>query len=1273
MSKRLRLESKSKPVNYIGQTRSKGLRKTVTGGGVRAKFLQARSQGWSWSWRMILPDGGDRIEARLTHVLGDFVLEAVSLADSGAVKLLTDPVTGRSVYQVGTLPSQSTFSCLPSVNYCQCGFFQENDESNCAIAMTSVAGHLLQHRFPDAYKSWTETPMASLFSAPVIKGVISGMEPIRETLVEESRRSDVLVIWTDCDREGEGIGAEVASVCLSIKPNMPVYRARFSEITGAAIWRALNNLGRLDDRVVDAVECRQSELDLRIGAAFTRLQTLHLRNNFASIFREFKDIVSYGSCQFPTLGFVVERFKAIQEFVVESFWKLFVRHRRAGVDVVFEWDRVRLFDRDVVQILLDACEEKVHETRVISVKQKPKSKWRPTALDTIELEKLAVRKLHMSAKDAMAVAEKLYSRGFISYPRTETNKFPSNLDLSPLVEQQTANAEWGEFAQEVLDRGPNPRNGTKSDEAHPPIHPLKFASPNELVGYEWSVYELVVRHFLACLSIDARGQETKVQIEMGGENFTATGLVIEEFGYLKVYKYEKWGDKSLPQYRENELLHDCKVSMNEGHTQPPPLLSEADLIALMDKYGIGTDATHAEHIETIKQRRYAALNNEKRFVPGYLGLALVDGYDRMGYAMSKPHMRADLESQLKLICLGQRTKDEVLAEQISRYQRIFEQTEVKVTMLSNAFREYLNASQQQGARRGPQDPFPVVTGGSTDDDSGGPPPAPPPTRRRGQGTAANSNRGRGRAGNAASTRGRGRPRSHAPANEEPEEASTSVRDVELLQKLSIVNMSQPPRRAKANGNKGNAATTNGTSSGAKLCFCGEPAMRLQVKKEPARQKTIMERLTSIRGNKQRILDTLREMKQKLGDDEEPDKELMAKMIASYDLLSAQEEEYMKIMQQIVSIRENAAEDVQHEVEEVKSSQGEANAETKESTVAGAEPIEADEQSTEAEKSERKGGSEAEWKEVEEELAKLGSVAGEAVAASIMNEKLVEKLQLHRNKKAALDQLRQKEAESQRGAANEALQQVELARLKVAAEQEQIERKRKTLERLRREAVRRGIKLGPGPASEPDIVVEAPPEPKSVTEAKLRAKLNAKKKVYCVIVLFIGSEKLAAIEARKQRMREIQSQLLRPVITESEMDETFQKAQQRLKSLTAMREHLEELRESGEALPEETVAMLERQLVEEENVALKNEADGVEQRIAQEKMKPALDYIEQVVQNAKSEFEKAMLGGACGDTEDLAPGYRLSMNDSRRLREIEESLKEHKQLLLSLSVCTFIMY
>ncbi|OZC06314.1 DNA topoisomerase [Onchocerca flexuosa] len=438
----------------------------------------------------------------------------------------------------------------------------------------------------------------------------------------------LLVIWTDCDREGEAIGAEVVTVCTQAKHNLDVYRARFSEITNTAVNRALNNLVRLDQRLVDAVECR-SELDLRIGAAFTRLQTLHLRNNFANIFRD-KGVVSYGSCQFPTLGFIVERYQAIKEFISETFWKISMKHEREDVMVEFVWERQRLFDRDIVEMLLEDCEE-AREARVLSVIKKPKSKWRPTPLDTVELEKLA-----------------------------------------------------------VVARGLNPRNGSKTDEAHPPIHPLKFATPNELIGLEWSLYEFIVRHFLACLSFDAKGQETKVQVRVGNENFTASGLIIEDYGYLNVYKYDKWSDKILPSYYENELITDYQLQITEGQTQPPQLLNEADLIALMDKYGIGTDATHAEHIETIKTRQYAALNNDGRFVPGYIGLALVDGYDRMGYAMSKPHMRADLESQLKLICLGQRNKNDVLKEQIARYRAIFEQAEDKVQMLSNALHQYLN-------------------------------------------------------------------------------------------------------------------------------------------------------------------------------------------------------------------------------------------------------------------------------------------------------------------------------------------------------------------------------------------------------------------------------------------------------------------------------------------------------------------------------------------------------------------------------------------------------
>lgn len=83
----------------------------------------------------------------------------------------------------------------------------------------------------------------------------------------------------------------------------------------------------------------------------------------------------------------------------------------------------------------------------------------------------------MTAKSTMQTAEKLYTKGFISYPRTETNIFPEGLNLARLVQDQTAHPEWGDFAQRVMNEGgPNPRRGKKSDQAHPPIHPTKLAT-----------------------------------------------------------------------------------------------------------------------------------------------------------------------------------------------------------------------------------------------------------------------------------------------------------------------------------------------------------------------------------------------------------------------------------------------------------------------------------------------------------------------------------------------------------------------------------------------------------------------------------------------------------------------------------------------------------------------------------------------------------------------------------------------------------------------------
>ncbi|XP_041521839.1 DNA topoisomerase 3-alpha isoform X2 [Microtus oregoni] len=517
---------------------------------------------------------------------------------------------------------------------------------NVTMIMTSVSGHLLAHDFQMRFRKWQSCNPLVLFEAEIEKYCPENFIDIKKTLEREAQHCQALVIWTDCDREGENIGFEIIHVCKAVKPSLQVLRARFSEITPRAVRAACENLTEPDQRVSDAVDVRQ-ELDLRIGAAFTRFQTLRLQRIFPEVLAE--QLISYGSCQFPTLGFVVERFKAIQAFVPEVFHRIKVTHDHKDGTVEFNWKRYRLFNHTACLVLYQLCMEDPMAT-VVEVRSKPKSKWRPQALDTVELEKLASRKLRINAKETMRIAEKLYTQGYISYPRTETNIFPKDLNLAALVEQQTQDPHWGVFAQNILERGgPTPRNGNKSDQAHPPIHPTKYTSG--LQGDERRLYEFIVRHFLACCSQDAQGQETTVEIDIAQERFVAHGLVILARNYLDVYPYDHWSDKLLPVYEQGFRFQPSTVEMVDGETSPPQLLTEADLIALMEKHGIG--------------------------------------YDSMGYEMSKPDLRAELEADLKLICEGKKDKFQVLRQQVQKYKQVFIEAVAKAKKLDEALSQYL--------------------------------------------------------------------------------------------------------------------------------------------------------------------------------------------------------------------------------------------------------------------------------------------------------------------------------------------------------------------------------------------------------------------------------------------------------------------------------------------------------------------------------------------------------------------------------------------------------
>lgn len=560
------------------------------------------------------------------------------------------------------------------------------------ITMTAVAGHLMEREFGANY-CWNKCDPKDLFHAEIVEKPIS---EIAENIEIECRNASYLMIWTDCDREGEAIGWDVAKVAMKANRYLTedrIYRAVFSHLGREHIIHAVNNPVRIDMNLVQAVNAR-SEIDLRAGYAFTRLLTGVLQNKVGQDLGDDKKrpLISYGTCQFPTLGFVVERYERIQRFVPEVFWyiQLVLSDTEQDRKVTFQWARRHLFDQLSVLSIYEVCIEKTKNIALVSgISSKDISKYRPLPLTTVELQKNCSKYLRMSAKQSLAAAEKLYQKGFLSYPRTETDVFSKEMDLRSLVKQQTAHEQWGTYACDILDNENKnfgnkfqwPRAGSNDDQAHPPIHPvICLHSNNELSHDEKKVYEYVVRHFLACCSSDGKARMSKIELQWHFEIFTATGLQILEENFLKVYIYQKWNStEQLPELELGAKVELTKCEMKSGKTVPSKYITESELIMLMDANGIGTDATIAEHIEKIQERKYIkaeGTSKNKVFKPTILGRALVHGFEEIGLeeSFSKPFLRRDLEVGLKSICQGTKNKQELLNEMIGMYMNYYDQT-----------------------------------------------------------------------------------------------------------------------------------------------------------------------------------------------------------------------------------------------------------------------------------------------------------------------------------------------------------------------------------------------------------------------------------------------------------------------------------------------------------------------------------------------------------------------------------------------------------------------
>ncbi|NIG60281.1 DNA topoisomerase 3-beta-1 [Pontoporia blainvillei] len=453
-----------------------------------------------------------------------------------------------------------------------------------------------------------------------------------------------------------------------------VFRARFSSITDTDICTAMVRLGEPDHNEALSVDARQ-ELDLRIGCAFTRFQTKYFQGKYGNLD---SSLISFGPCQTPTLGFCVERHDKIQSFKPETYWVLqakvhflflfmldlsgfgkWLRVPREGppafvetagqgqgwtlwqlrVDadkdrsLLLDWDRVRVFDREIAQMFLNMTKlEK--EAQVEATSKKEKAKQRPLALNTVEMLRVASSSLGMGPQHAMQTAERLYTQGYISYPRTETTHYPESFDLKGPLRQQANHPYWADTVKRLLAEGINrPRKGHDAGD-HPPITPMKSATEAELGGEAWRLYEYITRHFIATVSHDCKYLQSTISFRIGPERFTCTGKTVISPGFTEIMPWQSVPlEESLPTCQRGDTFAVAEVKMLEKQTSPPDYLTEAELITLMEKHGIGTDASIPVHVNNICQRNYVVVESGRRLKPTNLGIVLVHGYYKIDWAL----------------------------------------------------------------------------------------------------------------------------------------------------------------------------------------------------------------------------------------------------------------------------------------------------------------------------------------------------------------------------------------------------------------------------------------------------------------------------------------------------------------------------------------------------------------------------------------------------------------------------------------------------------------
>jgi len=553
---------------------------------------------------------------------------------------------------------------------------------NRTMLSLGVSGHILNFDFPKKMNKWKDIDPRELFFINPIQVVRKGGWKYYNLLKKLSKKTNHVILALDADVEGESIAFEVMSIMKRYNPYIRFDRAWFSAVTREDIYNAIRNLTAPNPNLANKAFARMI-VDLTIGAAFTRTLTLMIEKRKNVLPRG--KFISYGPCQTPVLYLVVKRALEREKFEKKKYFTLIAKLSDGIKTFEARYIKEKIEKIGDAKSILDEIKYAGNATVKESLYEE-RSVLPPEPLNTIELERRASQFLNIRPQETLNIAENLYQDGIISYPRTETTIYPRTIDLSRIVKIFVTREDLGPFVKKLLSKEIKPRQGKEDDKAHPPIYPLKNVSKEYIMkkyGKKgWNLYDFIVRHFFATLSEPAIIEKQRIMIEIGGETFVSEGKKIIREGFYLIYPYDKPSENILPYLLPGDKLKVLEVRIIEKETKPPPYLSESQLLKLMKKYGIGTDATMQDHIQTNIKRRYFVVE-KKRCIPTALGKILATSLYETVPEIVEPEVRGRMERKLQKIAEGIVQPEDVIKEIKDEFLTYYDRLMSKEEELAN--------------------------------------------------------------------------------------------------------------------------------------------------------------------------------------------------------------------------------------------------------------------------------------------------------------------------------------------------------------------------------------------------------------------------------------------------------------------------------------------------------------------------------------------------------------------------------------------------------------